>query len=167
MSGVFRTIQDLGAPPSEVFPFFADAFNLERITPPFLRFRVVTPAPIEMRPGALLDYRLRIHGVPIRWRTEITAWDPPRRFVDEQLHGPYRTWVHEHVFEPLDGGGRTRVSDTVRYAAIGGRVIERLFVDRDVERIFAYRRTMLTAEFGDAGVDRGGSMQDFGSHEHR
>jgi ligand-binding SRPBCC domain-containing protein len=167
VSRLFHTAQDLGAPPSEVFPFFADAFNLARITPAFLRFRVLTPPPIEMRAGALLDYRLRVHGVPIRWRTEITAWDPPRRFVDEQVRGPYRTWVHEHVFLPLDGGRGTRVEDTVRYAATGGRMVERLFVDRDVERIFAYRRSILSREFGAAGVDPGGPMSDFSYHERR
>lgn len=167
MSRVFRTVQELDASPSEVFPFFADALNLERITPPFLRFRVVTPPPIDMRAGALLDYRLRIHGVPIRWRTEITAWDPPNRFVDEQVRGPYRTWVHEPIFESLEGGARTKATDTVRYAAPGGRVVERLFVYRDVERIFAYRRKILAEKFSAAGVDRGRPMSDFGSHERR
>lgn len=149
MSGVFRAEQRFGRPPEALFPFFADAFNLERITPPFLRFRVVTPPPIEMGVGTLIDYRLRVHGVPVRWRTEITAWDPPHRFVDEQIRGPYRTWIHEHRFEPVDGGG-TRMYDTVRYAAPGGRLVERWLVDRDVAAIFAYRKRALDTLFAAA-----------------
>ena len=104
----------LPRPPAEVFPFFADARNLERLTPPWLRFEVLTPGTIEMRPGATIDYRLRLRGVPIRWRSEITAWEPPFRFVDEQRRGPYRLWIHEHRFDERDG--RTVASDHVRYA---------------------------------------------------
>ena len=113
----------LPRPPAEVFPFFADARNLERLTPPWLRFAVLTSGPIEMRPGATIDYRLRLRGVPIRWRSEITAWEPPLRFVDEQRRGPYRLWVHEHRFEERDGC--TVASDHVRYAVWGGRVVDR------------------------------------------
>lgn len=149
MSRVFRTEQWFPAPPESLFPFFGDAFNLERITPDLLRFRVVTPPPIDMDVGTLIDYRLRVRGVPVRWRTRITAWDPPHRFVDEQLRGPYRRWIHEHRFEAEDGG--TRMIDTVDYAAPGGRWIERLLVDRDVEAIFAYRREELTGLFGGPG----------------
>jgi ligand-binding SRPBCC domain-containing protein len=85
-----------------------------------------------MRPGAVIDYRLRLHGFPIRWQTEITSWEPPFRFVDEQRRGPYLLWIHEHRFEPLDGG--TRVEDYVRYRPPGGWLVERLFVRRDVTR---------------------------------
>lgn len=128
-----------------MFPFFADARNLERITPPWLRFRILTPGPIEMRVGALIDYRLRIRGVPVRWRTRIAAWEPPHRFVDEQVRGPYRRWVHEHTFEPTDGG--TLCRDRVEYAVPGGALIARLLVRPDVERIFAYRRAVLASLF--------------------
>jgi ligand-binding SRPBCC domain-containing protein len=129
----------------EIFPFFADAANLERITPPWLSFRVVSPQPIEMRSGALIDYRLRVHGLPLRWRTRIEEWDPPRSFVDRQLRGPYRLWLHTHSFEERDGG--TLCRDVVRYAVPGGALVERLFVRRDVERIFAYRATALRRLF--------------------
>jgi ligand-binding SRPBCC domain-containing protein len=140
----------LPSPVERVFPFFADARNLERITPPFLRFRVLTPEPIEMRVGTLIDYRLRVHGLPLRWRSEITVWDPPHRFVDEQRRGPYRKWHHEHTFEPRDGGTLTR--DRVEYAVPGGVLVDRLFVRRDVERIFAYRRRVLSELFRDSGL---------------
>ena len=131
----------LALPRAEVFPFFADAFNLEAITPPWLRFRILTPHPIEMGVGTLIDYRLRLHGIPVRWQTAITAWEPPSRFVDEQLVGPYRRWVHEHTFE--DRGGATLVRDRVDYEVTGGALVERLFVQRDLERTFAFRRAAL------------------------
>ena len=144
----------LTLPRSEVFPFFADARNLERLTPPWLRFAMLTPAPVEMKPGALIDYRLRLRGVPIRWRSEITAWEPPVRFVDEQRRGPYRLWIHEHRFEEVEGG--TLAHDAVRYAVAGGWLVDRLLVRRDIDRIFAYRRAALRQMFGSAvrGTDR-------------
>ena len=134
--------------PEDVFPFFGDAHNLEALTPPWLGFRVVTPHPIDMRPGTLIEYRLRLHGVPIRWRTRIAVWDPPHRFVDVQLSGPYKLWHHTHDFEPAPGeGGGTLMRDTVRYALpLGplGELAHRLLVRRDLERIFDFRqRTVL------------------------
>lgn len=122
----------------ETFAFFADAWNLERITPPFLRFRIITPAPIPMRVGTLIGYRLRLRGIPVRWRTEITAWDPPRSFTDVQVRGPYRKWVHRHDFVAENGG--TRVDDTVSYAVPGGALVNRFIVRPDLDRIFEYRR---------------------------
>jgi len=141
----FSTRQLVAAPLDEVFDFFSDARNLGRLTPPWLSFEVLTPGPIEMSPGALIDYRLRWRGVPIRWRTEIEVWEPTRRFVDRQIRGPYRLWRHEHLFEEHRGG--TMVEDTVEYAAIGGRLAHHLVVNRDVERIFAYRHEALDAIF--------------------
>ena len=130
---------------NEVFPFFADARNLSEITPPWVQFQVLTPAPIVMQPGALIDYRIRVHGLPIRWRTEITEWDPPHRFVDVQLRGPYTLWHHTHMFEEQDGG--TLCIDKVNYRPRGGAIINRLFVRKDVQRIFAYRRKRLLELF--------------------
>lgn len=137
--------QWLPRPRAEVFPFFADAANLQAITPPWLDFRILTPGPIAMRPGALIDYRLKLRGFPIRWRTQITVWEPPFRFVDRQLKGPYRQWVHEHSFEEKDGG--TLCRDRVDYAVPGGALVNRIFVQRDVETIFAYRREQLERLF--------------------
>jgi ligand-binding SRPBCC domain-containing protein len=133
-------------PLDEVFAFFADAGNLDILTPPWLRFQILTPRPIAMRAGALIDYRLRLHGLPLRWRSEITAWEPPHRFVDEQRRGPYRTWIHEHRFEPRDGG--TLVRDRVRYSITGGALVERLLVRADLVRIFGYRQAKLRELFG-------------------
>jgi ligand-binding SRPBCC domain-containing protein len=128
-----------------VFPFFADAGNLETITPPWLQFEIVAPRPIAMRTGAFIDYRLRLHGIPLHWQSEITAWEPPHRFVDEQRRGPYRVWIHEHTFAERDSG--TEMRDFVRYAAPGGWLVERLFVRHDVRRIFEYRARKLQELF--------------------
>ncbi len=136
-----RREQRLPGTPEEVFRFFGDARNLEAITPPLLRFRVLTPDPIAMGPGALIRYRLRVRGMPVGWLTAIREWDPPHRFVDEQLRGPYALWHHTHSFEALDDGG-TLMTDVVRYAlpfGALGELARRLFVGRDVEAIFDFR----------------------------
>lgn len=133
--------QRLPLPIEGVFEFFGDARNLEAITPPWLGFRVVTPEPIVMAPGALIEYRLRLHGVRLGWRTRIVAWEPPGRFVDVQLSGPYRLWHHTHEFEA--DGRSTVMRDTVRYALpLGplGTLAHALLVRRDVEAIFDFRR---------------------------
>lgn len=142
--------QVLDGTPSEVFPFFADAHNLEAITPPLLRFKVITPSPIPMAVGTLIEYRLRVHGVPIKWQTLIQDWDPDPvrpKFVDTQLRGPYGLWHHTHTFEPV-GDDRTEMTDTVRYA-IGfgpfGELAHTLFVKRDVEAIFEHRAKVTPA----------------------
>jgi ligand-binding SRPBCC domain-containing protein len=132
--------QRLPGTPDEVFEFFADARNLEAITPPLLRFRVVTPAPIVMGRGTLIRYRLRVRGVPVSWLTRIEEWDPPHRFVDQQLEGPYALWQHTHTFE-VDGA-ETIMRDTVRYRiGLGplGALADTLLVRRDVARIFDFR----------------------------
>ena len=103
-----------------------------------------------MRAGALIDYKLRVHGIPIRWRTRISAWEPPARFADEQLSGPYRRWIHEHTFE--EAGGGTLCRDHVRYAVLGGTLVERFFVRRDVHAIFEYRKRALLKRFGGDGA---------------
>lgn len=126
-----------------VFSFFADASNLELLTPPWLRFQILTPLPVEMRQGALIDYRLRLHGIPVSWTTEISEWDPPHKFVDSQLSGPYSFWVHEHTFKAT-GSGTTVVGDHVRYRVPGGALVHSLFVKRDLEKIFDYRHEQLT-----------------------
>ncbi len=110
-----------------------------------LRFRVATPAPIEMAAGTRIAYRLRIRGVPVRWQSEITVWEPPVRFVDEQRRGPYRLWSHEHTFIEQDGG--TLCRDVVNYAAPGGPLVHHLLVGPDVRRIFEYRRETLAELF--------------------
>ncbi|MHC4941360.1 MAG: SRPBCC family protein [Planctomycetota bacterium] len=124
----------LPRPIEEVFAFFADADNLNQLTPPWLRFRILSPLPITMQKGARIEYRLRIHGAPVYWRTEISEWKPPHLFVDWQVRGPYRSWVHTHRFETVEGG--TRVTDEVRYRVPGGPFVHGLLVRRDLLRIF-------------------------------
>lgn len=142
----FRCEQWLPLPPEELFPFFADAGNLDAITPPWLHFRILTPRPIAMGAGTLIDYRLKVHGIPMRWRTLIRDWEPPHRFVDEQLRGPYRQWIHTHTFEPERGG--TMARDLVQYAVPLDFILHPWFVGPDIERIFAYRQEALRARFG-------------------
>lgn len=150
-----RLISDfvIPLPLDRVFAFFADAANLERITPPWLNFSIITPMPISLAKGGLIDYQIRLHGIPIRWRTRIADWNPPHSFVDEQLKGPYALWHHTHEFFPVPDhlGGGTRMIDTVRYRVpFGplGEIARKLFVTRDLERIFAYRRDNLAALMG-------------------
>jgi ligand-binding SRPBCC domain-containing protein len=124
--------QILPGPPEEAFAFFADAFELEAITPPWLRFRLVTPAPIAMGEGTSIRYRLRLHGVPVRWDALIQTWEPPSRFVDVQVRGPHALWHHTHELSALEGG-RTLMRDTVRYAlgfGVLGSVAHRAVVRR-------------------------------------
>lgn len=133
--------QILPGMPEEVFPFFADARNLEALTPPFLGFRILTPLPIEMREGTLIDYSLSLFGAPMRWKTRIAVWEPGVRFVDEQLSGPYALWRHTHSFERRGAG--TLMRDVVEYREpLGplGTLAHHLFVARTVERIFDFRR---------------------------
>lgn len=142
--------QRLGLAIDQVFAFYGDALNLERITPPWLGFEVTTPRPIEMGVGTLIEYRLKLHRVPVRWRTRIEIWEPPRRFVDVQIRGPYSLWEHTHTFEE-DGPGATVIRDRVRYSIpFGplGELTDRLLVRRDLKRIFDYRRDSVARVLG-------------------
>lgn len=135
----------LPQPLERVFKFFADPHNLERITPPWLRFEILTRREIKLEKGTLLDYRLRLRGIPIKWQSEIIAWEPPCRFVDRQTKGPYSLWVHEHTFTETPGG--TIVCDRVEYAVPGGGLVRKWIVAPDLERIFHYRRQILSEIF--------------------
>jgi ligand-binding SRPBCC domain-containing protein len=140
-------------PRGEVFAFFAAAENLERITPAQLRFEMITPVPIEMHAGTLIEYRLRLFGVPIYWKTRIAVWNPDTQFVDEQLKGPYAQWIHTHSFRDVEGG--TEVADTVRYRLplfpFGEAALP--LVRMQLNRIFAYRTQRIDELLGSsAGV---------------
>jgi ligand-binding SRPBCC domain-containing protein len=143
---VLETEMWLPLPIKKVFAFFGDARNLAEITPPWLHFQILTPMPVEMKAGTLLDYRLRVRGLPLRWQTEILEWDPPHRFVDRQNRGPYRQWLHTHTFEERDGG--TLIRDRVEYAVPGWifePIVHGCFVGPDIRKIFEYRREKVAA----------------------
>ena len=143
-----RREQWIPRPLHAVFAFFADAQNLEKITPPWLGFRILSVSPGAMAEGSTIRYRLNLHGLPIHWLTEIRKWNPPQRFVDVQRAGPYRLWHHTHRFEAH--GNRTRMTDVVRYILpFGplGRLVHTLKVRRDVAQIFAYRRKRIEELF--------------------
>jgi ligand-binding SRPBCC domain-containing protein len=142
-------VQVLPVEPAEAFDFFADAFNLELITPPWLRFRVETPGPIVMDRGTLISYGLRLHGLPLHWLTRIVTWEPGFRFQDVQLRGPYRVWRHTHSFESHERG--TKMRDRVDYALpLGplGSVAHAVLVRPDLDRIFDFRAAAVAARLG-------------------
>jgi len=147
----FRLTADLilPCPIDKLFPFFSDAKNLEMITPLFLNCKIVSQGAIKMRAEAVIDYHLRFHGLPIRWKTLISHWDPPHLFVDEQLRGPYRYWIHRHTFEAQ--GSETIIRDLVRYQVYGGSLIHDLFVKSDLIKIFTFRQEWLAKRFSDSG----------------
>jgi ligand-binding SRPBCC domain-containing protein len=133
---------------SDVFTFFSNASNLMRLTPPSLGFRILTPAPMRMQEGALIDYRIFLHGLPMRWQTRISCWNPPCEFVDEQLKGPYRKWIHQHTFEETSSG-KTLIRDRVRYALpfppFGDLALP--LVRAELEGIFEFRRKAILEIF--------------------
>lgn len=157
MSLRFHTLrreQWIPRPIDEVFAFFADARNLEGITPPWLDFRILAMDSAPIAKGTEIHYRLRLHGIPIHWRTEIREWAAPHRFVDVQTSGPYRLWHHTHRFEALDG--RTRMTDVVRYTlpfGLLGRLVHALKVRGEVRRIFDYRRERIHELFAERRGD--------------
>ncbi len=144
----FITEQWLRRSPEELFTFFGDARNLEILTPPWLRFQILTPNPERIQQGSEIEYRIRWRWLPIKWLTSISVWEPPHRFIDEQRRGPYRQWIHEHTFEEKDDG--TLIRDRVSYAVPGWilePLIHRWFVRPDLDRIFAYRQQKMKSLF--------------------
>ncbi len=151
---VLERSQRVELPRERVFEFFSDARNLQKLTPAWMSFVVVTEGEIEMRPGALIDYRLKVHGLPMRWRTRIEEWEPPLRFVDVQLRGPYAMWEHTHTFDS-DGDDAVVIGDHVRYRLpLGplGEIAHAVLVERDIKRIFDYRELAVTRAFGPLAV---------------
>ena len=140
--------QIIPRPLEDVFGFFADARNLESLTPPWLRFQILTPGDIEMRVGTIIQYTMKVHGICVNWTSAITVWNPPFEFVDVQQSGPYALWHHRHRFESL--ADKTRMTDDVTYAlpfAWLGRAMHSLLVQRDLDRIFRFREKMVSEVF--------------------
>lgn len=148
-----HTVTIIHRPIDEVFTFFSQAENLNLITPPELHFQILTPLPVKMRAGTTIDYQIRLYGVPFHWKTLISVWEPPFRFIDEQIDGPYRRWIHEHRFEPI--ANQTRMTDTVQYVCPGGLFFEPLIhwlvVKKKVEYIFDYRQRTIQKLFAGPG----------------
>jgi ligand-binding SRPBCC domain-containing protein len=148
-----ETETTIDSPLAKVFPFFESPENLARITPPSVGFRILTPLPIRMQTGAVIDYTVRVFGFRVHWRTLITDYTPGRQFVDQQIKGPYALWHHTHTFEERDG--RTVMRDRVVYAlpfGLLGRMVHRLMVRRQVERIFKYREQVIQKIFSSASA---------------
>ncbi|MGH9945992.1 MAG: SRPBCC family protein [Pyrinomonadaceae bacterium] len=146
---ILKRVLTVHRPMEEVFAFFANASNLERITPAELNFKITSPRPIEMRAGALIDYQLSLYGIPMNWRTEITVWEPPNRFVDTQLKGPYSQWVHTHKFTALDEN-TTLIEDEVKYRLpfepLGE--IANFIVGGQLKKIFDHRQKVVEEILG-------------------
>lgn len=149
MATLFEHVQRVPAPLPDVFAFFSHAENLGRLTPAWSGFEQLTPGPVDMREGAIIDYRIRTAGVPMTWRARIKVWDPPHRFVDEQLRGPFAAWEHTHRFVAIPGG--VLIVDRVRYALpLGplGHAADRLVVRRMLQAMFDHRSRVLADLFG-------------------
>ncbi len=144
----FKTKQQIDKPIQDIFPFFSKVENLEILTPDWLNFKILTPLPIEIKTGTIIKYRIRLYGIPLYWKTKITLWDPPHRFIDEQIKGPYSVWIHEHRFEAKDG--KTTMIDTVDYDIPGWifkTVVHRIFVEKQVDSIFKFRQKKIKEHF--------------------
>ena len=138
----------INRPLKEVFDFFSKAENLNEITPPDMQFQILTALPINIQKGTLIDYKIKVNGIPFKWKTLISTWEPPHRFVDEQLKGPYNTWIHEHTFEERDG--KTYMKDVVKFKSPGWilePLINSLFIEKKVKGIFEYREKKLNEFF--------------------
>lgn len=150
MNRILRRQQLVPRARPEVFSFFSDAHNLERLTPSSLRFKILTPNPIAMREGTLIDYELRLSGIPLRWETEIERWEPDVAFVDVQRRGPYKHWRHTHTFSEAPLG--TLVADEVEYAlpfGVLGDLVHVAIVARQLDEIFSYRAKVIEEIFQD------------------
>ena len=136
---------------STVFDFFSKPKNLSVITPPAMKFKILTPSPIDMKEGALIDYTVSIMFIPIRWRTLITKFSPPNLFIDQQIKGPYSMWHHTHIFEKISED-ETLIKDKVVYGVpfgIIGRLVHYLYIKRDLKKIFTYRKNKIEKIFND------------------
>jgi len=160
---ILETHQEIARPLPKVFAFFAAPENLEAITPPWLNFRILTPSPIRMAKDAIIEYKIRLRGIPIRWKTRITEYQPLHKFIDMQIRGPYLLWEHTHTFEAMqspDGCEATRILDRVRYVPrdippwvpLLGGAIHRWMVRPELERIFQYRKERIAQFLGGVNV---------------
>lgn len=129
---------------AEVFDFFSRPENLSEITPPEINFRILTPLPLEMKQGTVIDYTIKLFKIPVHWRTLITTYEPPHRFVDEQIKGPYTLWHHTHIFKEVSGG--VEIHDSVSYSipfGFLGRLLHAVWIKRDLEQIFEHRKNVI------------------------
>lgn len=146
---IFHNTVILYASIDEVFSFFSKAENLELLTPAWLKFKILTPTPILIKKGCLIDYRIKIFGIPVKWKTEITCWQPPHRFIDEQLKGPYKIWKHEHQF--IEHDNQTKMIDRVQYQVPGwflSPIIHNFFVRKAIKNIFKFRSNVIEKILG-------------------
>ncbi len=145
---IYQQVTYINRPLYEVFDFFSKAENLNKLTPPILDFKILTPMPIKMGTGTLIDYKIKLNGISFFWKTKITAWENNKRFEDTQIKGPYKIWIHEHLFEEI--GGQVKMTDTVQYQSPGWilePLINKLYIRRKVEEIFSFRNQELDKLF--------------------
>ena len=148
---ILETQQSISKPKEEVFEFFSNAENLEFLTPDFLNFNILTKLPIKMNAGTEIEYKLKLYGIPIKWKSLITSWHPFESFVDEQIKGPYAKWVHTHIFESI--GTTCLIKDRVNYKVLGDSLTNKLFVSSNLKTIFQYRTKRLMEHFGERSIE--------------